>query len=94
MKTLSRTTAITTDLSAVTYASIEAFTGSTFIDTLIGLDSDMTWNITGPDSIDVDFGSFAANFDSFENLTGKSGDDRFLLNTNASISGEIDGGKA
>lgn len=56
-------------------------------DTLVGADQSNTWLITGPDSGALNGATFAE----FENLTGGSGDDRFVF-AGGTISGTIDGG--
>jgi len=57
-------------------------------DTLVGPDSDTTWNITGGDA-----GSVAdVEFTSVENLTGGAGADTFIFADGSFISGVLDGG--
>ena len=70
------------------FQNIQRFIGSAFGDTLIGADSSTLWSVTSD-------GTGTANgfqFTGVENLRGGSGNDRFLLEGNAAISGTIDGG--
>ncbi len=70
------------------FAGIENVIGGSGVDTLIGLDADVTWNVA-----DIDAGSVEGmSFLSVENLTGGSGADTFVL-VGGSLSGVIDGGE-
>jgi hypothetical protein len=70
------------------FTGIESFSGSTASDTLIGPNAARTWKITGDNAGLV--GTVA--FNSFENLTGGTGNDTFLLGNGQGISGVLDGG--
>lgn len=72
------------------FAHIENVIGSTYAaDFLFGLDDDTIWTVTGAGAGHTDDG---LTFSGFENLTGGSEADTFLLNTGGSVAGAIDGG--
>lgn len=74
------------------YTNIGTFTGSTnigVVSTLTGEDTTNTWNITGADAGDIDTNSI--NFVDFQNMTGGTGADNFVLN-GGTVSGIVDGG--
>ena len=58
-------------------------------DTLVGHNTDNTWNITGLNSGQVGNASFSA----IENLSGGSAADSFVLSAGATVSGMIEGGR-
>ena len=59
-------------------------------DTLIGPNAATDWTISGANA---GFATSIDAFDSVENLTGRSGDDRFKMLGGGSLSGEIKGGE-
>lgn len=74
------------------YTNIGTFTGSTNVggaSTLTGENTTNNWNITGADQGDIDTNSI--NFVDFQNLTGGTGADNFVLN-GGTVLGIIDGG--
>lgn len=74
--------------STNSYKNIGTFTGSTNVtSTITGENTANNWNITGADSGDID----SVNFVNFQNLTGGTLDDGFVLN-GGTVSGNIDGG--
>ena len=62
--------------------------GGTGTDTLIGLDADNVWTITGDDAGTVG----SVTFIGIESLTGGAGDDTFVFELGGSLGGVIDGG--
>jgi Ca2+-binding RTX toxin-like protein len=68
--------------------NIQNLVGGQGVDTIIGPDTDTTWNITGADTGNVAGIIFAG----FENLTGGTGADTFVFADGSSMSGVIDGG--
>ena len=73
------------------FAASVTVNGEAGDDTLEGEDAASTWNITGANAGDI-VGPAAVSFTGTENLTGGSGDDRFVLAVGGSVSGAIDGG--
>jgi hypothetical protein len=77
----------TADDIGLTFRNINNFVGSgNSGDTLVGPDA--TWDINGANAGSVN----GLTFSSFENLTGGSGNDRFVFLPGGSISGNLDGG--
>jgi Ca2+-binding RTX toxin-like protein len=74
------------DLSARN--DIEEIRGGSGSDTLIGLDADSVWAITGSDTGHVR----GALFTGFENLFGGAGQDEFVFHDGGAITGLLDGG--
>jgi Ca2+-binding RTX toxin-like protein len=72
----------------VGFAGIEAMTGGSGSDRLIGTNADTVWALTGPDAGKA--GTFS--FTSVENLTGGTGADVFKFGAGATVSGKIVGG--
>jgi Ca2+-binding RTX toxin-like protein len=70
------------------FANIEALTGSTASDTLIGANVANTWQVLSNNTGKVGNCSFG----SFENLIGGSNNDTFTLSAGKGVSGTIDGG--
>ncbi len=70
-------------------SGIDVLVGGSGADTLVGTDAGDTWNLTGANAGDI---NGALSFSAFENATGGSGDDRFLLGSAGSLSGTLDGG--
>ena len=62
--------------------------------TLVGLNQNTTWTITGADRGSISGFSNGLTFSSIENLIGGSTEDTFIFNNGANISGTIDGGAA
>ena len=58
-------------------------------DTLTGTGGTHTWNLTGPDSGNI-AGSIA--YSGIANVLGGSGNDTFMINVGATVSGTVDGG--
>ena len=71
------------------FAGIEAVTGSSFANYLVGADAANTWAITGPDAGSVN-GAFG--FSSVENLIGGAESDRFGFAEGQGLTGYLDGG--
>jgi hypothetical protein len=89
-------TAVTVDLQANTatglgvgFANIQSFVGGSGANTLVGPNTDTTWNITGSNAGNLTGG---ISFTAFQNLTGGSGADAFVVSDGAGVSGTIDGG--
>ncbi|MCI0505385.1 MAG: hypothetical protein L0Z73_04680 [Gammaproteobacteria bacterium] len=82
----------TNSVTGVTqYIAIERIVGSSVAgDALNGSGNDTTWTINGVNQTSVG----GVTFESFETLNGGNGNDRFVLQTNGSISGTISGGNA
>jgi hypothetical protein len=51
-----------------------------------------TWNITGADRGNFDFGSTSSTFEDVESITGGTATDRFVFKPGGSLSGGVDGG--
>lgn len=64
-------------------------TGGGGTDTLIGANAANTWTITGTNAGNV---NGAVQFQGIANLTGGSGNDRFVFHTGGNVTGTIDGG--
>ncbi|WP_196137586.1 hypothetical protein [Aliikangiella sp. G2MR2-5] len=71
-----------------TLNEIEDLVGNGSDSTLLGGDTDNTWNITGSNAGDI----AGLTFSGFNNLTGGAGNDSFVFGANGSLSGIIDGG--
>jgi hypothetical protein len=71
-----------------TFANITTFIGSAVSNTLAGPNTPTIWVLTGPNAVTV--GPFT--FVGFQNLLGGSSDDRFVIDSGASLSGTLDGG--
>ncbi len=91
----SYTTPVTVNLASLSadgvgsIANLESFTGgSNTSDTLIGPNTVSTWTVTKANSGKVN----AILFAGFENLTGGSANDNFVLGKGIGVSGHIDGG--
>jgi Ca2+-binding RTX toxin-like protein len=74
-----------------TFSNIRGLVGSNFADTLVGPDTDTSYEISGQNSgtLSDSLGSFC--FSHMENLTGGSGSDTFIFSGAGTISGSIDG---
>ena len=72
---------------AAGFATIQSIVGSSG-STLVGLNTNSAWNITGSGSGNVS----SITFSGMTNLTGGSGADTFTLANGAGVSGKIDGG--
>ncbi|HWE37329.1 MAG TPA: calcium-binding protein [Isosphaeraceae bacterium] len=70
------------------FLNIQALTGGSAADTLVGLNVAQTWSITGLNTGTV--GAFA--FAGVENLTGGSSVDVFQFGPSGSVAGKVDGG--
>jgi Ca2+-binding RTX toxin-like protein len=87
-------TGVSVDLAASTatgtsgFSSMEAMTGGSANDTLIGANDANTWNITSNNTGNVDGFGFAAT----ENLTGGTGADSFNFGSGIVLDGTVDGG--
>ena len=73
-------------------SSIDQFIGTTALgDSIVGPSGDnlTVWNVTAPDA-----GTIAGTiiFEDFENLTGGTGDDSFLVTAGLAVAGLVDGG--
>lgn len=76
-----------------TFADINRFIGSAGADTLVGVNANTTWAISGPNAGTVSGGPIAnATFSSFENLTGGTAKDTFSFHPGGNLSGNLDGG--
>jgi hypothetical protein len=72
------------------FSEFERFLGGSDLDTLVGPESNNTWNITDTDEGGV---NGAVAFSSFENLTGSVNfADDFVISDTKGVSGAIDGG--
>jgi hypothetical protein len=60
--------------------------------TLVGVNVDTTWNITGTNAGNFRNANATASFTNFQNLTGGSGNDTFVFSNGAGVSGNINGG--
>jgi Ca2+-binding RTX toxin-like protein len=69
-------------------ANFQTFIGSAAADTLVGPNTASTWNLTGANAGTVN----GVSFSSFENLTGGTANDTFVVAPGASLSGTLDGG--
>ncbi len=84
-------------LNGGAFSNIQNLVGSSqTMDTLIGINQDNDWLITGTDSGSVSLATTnptdTVQFSGMENLTGGNGDDRFTITSTGMISGLIDGG--
>jgi Ca2+-binding RTX toxin-like protein len=70
------------------FAAIEALTGSSGSDTLVGANAASTWQVLSNNGGKV--GSYS--FSSFENLTGGGGNDTFKLSAGQGVLGTLNGG--
>ncbi|MEQ8540539.1 MAG: filamentous hemagglutinin N-terminal domain-containing protein, partial [Coleofasciculus sp. D1-CHI-01] len=79
---------VTVDLAAIGADNIESAIGNTD-STIIGTNTDNTWNITADDG-----GTFnnTLNFSGFNTLSGGNANDTFQLNNGVTFTGTIDGG--
>jgi outer membrane protein OmpA-like peptidoglycan-associated protein/Ca2+-binding RTX toxin-like protein len=69
-------------------SNIQNLAGGAGNDTLVGPDTDATWNIEG-----LNAGHVAGiDFSGFENLSGGAGEDTFIFGDGSGITGVIDGG--
>jgi hypothetical protein len=59
---------------------------------LVGPNAATRWTVTGADSGAILINNYALSFSGFGNLTGGSGQDQFLIQDGASLSGKLDGG--
>ncbi len=75
--------ATSTATAVGSFSSIDTFIGGSASDTLVGKNSNNTWNITGVGSGIVG----SVNFSSFESLQGGSANDTFRVNEGVSQSG-------
>ena len=75
------------------FMNINNLIGTFYMDTLIGIiDEENVFRLTAPDQGYLKTKNRTLNFISFENFTGGDEDDRFIIDDNASISGDLDGG--
>lgn len=87
-------TAVTVNLQTQTasaangFVAVEGFIGTPLNDTLVGTNAASTWTVGGTNAGTVN----GLSFSSFENLTGGSGPDTFVLPNLRGVSGRIDGG--
>jgi hypothetical protein len=70
-------------------SNIERFVGSVGQDTLIGINTSNTWNVTGQGTGNI---NEVYQFTGFDNLTGGSLTDTFLLASGAGVTGNLSGG--
>lgn len=90
------TTSVTVDLTADkatsvgSFVNLNTFIGGTGTDTIKGPNEDNIWTTTGPNAGTIT-NSSVQTFSKFENITGSSQDDYFLLGGGA-ISGIVNGG--
>ncbi len=71
-----------------TYTHITNFIGGSGSNTVIGPDANTVWTLTGLNMFTV----IGLGFSGFQNITGGSGDDRFVFETGGGVTGIIDGG--
>ena len=74
--------------STAGFLNIQAITGGTGADTLVGPNVSNKWSLTGPGSGQV--GAFT--FTGVENLTGGSANDTFRFGASGRVAGKVDGG--
>lgn len=79
---------LTVDLDSASYTDIESFTGNDTNSTLLGSNIANSWNISGVNDGTVGTISF---FD-FNNISGNTDTDDFVIAASGSITGTIDGG--
>jgi filamentous hemagglutinin family protein len=84
------TTPLTVDVGTLGAMDVEQVIGtSAASSTLIGDNTNNTWNLTGVNSGIL---NGTTTFTTFQNLTGGSLDDTFIFNDGASLSGNLEGG--
>jgi hypothetical protein len=71
--------------------SIENFIGGAATNTLIGLNANTTWNVTAQNTGNL---NGAVNFSGFQNLTGGSAPNTFVLSNGVGVDGNINGGSS
>ncbi|MCL1471886.1 beta strand repeat-containing protein [Argonema antarcticum] len=83
------TTSLTVDLAALGATGIETVIGTTnATSTLIGADTNNTWNLTGTNSGNI---NDTLNFSNFQNLVGGTLDDNFVFGDGVNWGGTIGG---
>jgi len=74
------------------FTNIDQLQGGDGSDELVGPDTAATWTMQGVDAGEVSTADATVTFASFENLTGGSDDDTFVLLPDTAISGTLTGG--